>query len=193
MKALAAALCGLLLAALPFTSALADTTYTYTGNQFNTFGGDAACPTECNIYGSFTISAPLGPNFDGYFTPDSFSFTDGLVTITQANATKSDFGFITNALGEITAWNLDFINAETSMYVGTGPSLICPVNCSVTDGSFAPSSLDVINYADIVNDPGVWTVSASTAPVPTPEPSSIALFGSGTLGLIGLVRRRLSA
>jgi hypothetical protein len=49
-------------------------TYTYTGNQFNNFGGGATCPLECNISGSFTISAPLGSNFDGYFVPNSFSF-----------------------------------------------------------------------------------------------------------------------
>ena len=158
-------------------------TYTYTGNQFNNFGGDATCPLECNISGSFTVSAPLGSNFDAYFVPNSFSFTDGVVTITQANATSSAFGFITNSLGEITGWNLDFIDAQTSMYISTGPSVICTVGCTVTDGSFAP-----LLYAEVLDDPGTWS-SVITA---TPEPSTFVLLGTGILGLAGAARRKFS-
>jgi PEP-CTERM motif len=161
-------------------------TYTYTGNQFNNFGGDATCPLECNISGSFTISAPLGPDFDGFFVPDSFSFTDGVVTITQANATSFAFGFITDSLGEITVWNVNAIDPLTSMFTSTGPSVICPVGCTVTDGSFAPSAVDTINYAQIINDPGTWS-SVTTA---TPEPSTFVLLGTGILGLAGAVRRK---
>lgn len=165
------------------SASASEITYTYSGNQFNDFGGGVTCPLECNISGSFTISAPLGSNFDGYFVPDSFSFTDGVVTITQANATSSAFGFITNSLGEITGWNLDFIDPQTSMFVGTGPSVICPVGCRVTDGSFAPSQ-----YAQVNDDPGTWSSVITT----TPEPSTLALLGTGILGLAGMARRKFS-
>ena len=170
-------------------SATADEiTYTYTGNQFTSFGGSATCPTECNITGSFTLSAPIPSNFSGFFVPDSFSFTDGLVTFTKANATSFAFGFITDSLGDLTAWNLNFIDPSISMFVGTGTSAICPMNCTVTDGSFAPSGPNPINYAQVVDDPGKWS-SAITA---TPEPSTFVLLGTGILGLAGMARRKLS-
>ena len=163
------------------TASAGEITYTYVGNPFNQFGGGATCPLECNISGSFNVSAPLGPSFDGYFVPDSFSSTDGAVTITQANATSSAFGFVTNSLGAPTVWNLNFIDAQTSMYVSTGPSVICPVGCTVTDGSFVPS-----NFAEVLNDPGTWS-SGTTA---TPEPSSLFLLGTGVVALVGFTLRK---
>jgi hypothetical protein len=95
----------LALSALP---AEADITYTYTGNQFNNFNDSASCPPECNISGSFTLSNPLGSNFTGYFTPNSFSFTDGINVITQTSATSFAFGMLTNSYGAIAQWNTEF-------------------------------------------------------------------------------------
>ena len=130
----------------------ADTTYTYTGNAFSQFGGGASCPTQCSISGSFTVANPLAPNFSGYFVPTAFSFTDGTVTITPANSTNSAFGVTTDSHGRIVVWNMQFINAGTSMFTGTGTSPLCPNNCTITDGSFSTGS-----YASIVGSPGSWS------------------------------------
>ncbi len=40
-------------------SALATTTYYYTGNPFNDFRNGGACPPTCNVTGSFTVATPL--------------------------------------------------------------------------------------------------------------------------------------
>jgi hypothetical protein len=40
-------------------AAQADTTLTYTGNSFDTFSGDYACPPQCGLSMSITISGPL--------------------------------------------------------------------------------------------------------------------------------------
>jgi hypothetical protein len=134
----------------------ADTTYIYAGNSFNEFGS-ATCPPECKITGSFTVSTPLGPNFNGYFTPKSFSFTDGVVSFTQVSATNFAIGIVTDNLGNITVWNLFFQNAQVTMYVSTGPSVICPVGCSAVDGSFSTAF-----FARILNDPGTWSSVTAT-------------------------------
>jgi len=83
MKALAAALCGLLLAALPSTSALADTTeyvYTYTGNPFTT--GPMAGES---IDLSFPVAAPLGDNLsNANITPIQWSVSTASGMIMEA-------------------------------------------------------------------------------------------------------------
>ncbi len=136
--------------------------YSYTGNSFTTFFGPSTCPPECRLTGSFTVAAPLGPNFNGFFTPTAFSFTDGLVTINQANMTSSALGVITDANGSIVVWNMALINGPTSIFTGTGPSLICTSSgCTVTDGAFSPTM-----GAEILNNPGTWTGSSQTATIP---------------------------
>src|SRR5260370_17121467 len=74
----------------------ADTTYTYTGNPFNQFGGSATCPPECNFSGFFTVTAPL-VNFSGGLVPLTFSFTDGSTAITPADPTLFSFSTFSTA------------------------------------------------------------------------------------------------
>jgi hypothetical protein len=77
--------------------------YTYAGNPFSQFGN-----ASCLLKATFRVRSP-SPNRSArislrIFTSES-SFTDGAVMITQANATSSVFGIITNSLGAITVWN----------------------------------------------------------------------------------------
>jgi hypothetical protein len=163
-------------------SARADSfTYSYVGNAYNQFGGTFACPPVCGITGSFTVAAPLTPNANYYFTPLSFSFTDGLTVFTPTSVTKSDFGVVTNLLGQIIGWNMDWQIPTDEMFSGTNPPGC--VGCRVVDGSFDGN----IAFAEINDTPGKWSASSSV-----PEPSSIVMLCTGLLGLLGARRRRLT-
>lgn len=164
------------------SSAMADTQYTYTGNQFNFLLG-TACPPECSLSGYFTLPSPIGDNVTGAFvTPTTFSFTDGLMTITQANATGFSFDHIsTNSTGEIVGWNMEWTTAGYKMFSGTNPPGC--TGCSVIDVTFNNA---ITIEAAIPNDPGRWT--ATTTGV-VPEPSTLALFATGLVGV--LTRRKL--
>jgi hypothetical protein len=154
-------------------------TYSYVGNAFNQSGGSFACFPVCGITGSFTVAAPLTPNASFNFVPLSFNFTDGLTMFTASNVTRSDFGVVTNSLGQIIGWNMDWITPGALMFSGTNPPTC--VGCSVLDGSFYPN----IGFAEILNSPGKWT-----GPTAVPEPSSFVMLCTGLLGLL-CARRRI--
>lgn len=155
----------------------ADSTYSYTGNAFNVFYGDAECPPQCRITGSFTASALLPDNSELTVTPTSFSFTgfdDGLGTLTQLNGTVLYFLIVTGPDGAITGWNIGLESPSYALFSGTAPPDCPPVDsmpCSVVDTSVTPTGVALIN-----GDPGTWSI---------PEPSSLQLLVVSFLGLIG--------
>ena len=170
--------------------ARADTVYSYTGNPFTTgvtqnsgltplpFGPFTA---NDSVSGSFTVPTPFGP-FEPLhvITPTSFSFTDGVDTITNLNSTLSSFQ-IRTASGHIMDWDIfaDSNNAfvDTSNIMGTGGD----------EGQETDNQGHFVG-AENLDDPGTWTVSTTV-----PEPSSLLLFGAGAIGLAGAVRKRLLA
>jgi hypothetical protein len=159
----------------PF-AALADTTttYDYTGANFTTTVG--AYTTSDSVQGSITFSAPLADNLADYAVfPESFSFTDGVQTITSSTPGVSDaFAFSTDASGNIDFWTF-FVQSSAESYIFS-------VDGAVDEGTSDP------NDAGYSSAPGSWTEAS-----PVPEPSTLALLGSGALGLIAPIRRRLRA
>ena len=95
------AFCFCLLMTFCAVSAKADTMYTYTGPQFTEFG-EANCPPECNITGSFTLATPLPANEVGaaITAKTPFAFSSGPFTGTAFGP----FLISTNAAGAIDGW-----------------------------------------------------------------------------------------
>jgi hypothetical protein len=173
---------GMLLMALflcvPSVNAGTITTYTYTGNDFTY--AQAPYTTSDSVTGSFTI-ATLAPNLvNQSIVPLSYSFSDGVQTLTNSNSVLGVVDIWTNASGAITGWGI----GPTGSLGSTVSTAYAPGVFATEDvGAYPPGSLA---SADNTNDQGAWTSVTSA----TPEPSSLALMSTALLVLAFVARKR---
>ena len=178
------------------TTVSADVTYEYTGNDFTTvFTPSGAGPytTSDFISGSFTVASPLAADFTGTINPVSFSFTDGVQTITNLNylPSLSTFGVQTDNNGNIQYWaiSVDSLgNLIATVSIGSSQVglIVLPPNTE-TDKADVLSGppLDTSYGMSNTNNPGSWNDLSAT-----PEPSSTILWLTGIFG-IGLAHMLL--
>ena len=82
------------------TSAFSEVQYSYEGNQFDFF---VPPYSDLNsVQGHFLVSSELGPNFP-FSTPEllSYTFSDGVQTLTQANSNIRELRVSTDGVGNI--------------------------------------------------------------------------------------------
>jgi hypothetical protein len=166
----------------------ADTTYTYTGADFDFFLGTVMQGGPfVNVTGSFTLPTPLAAN-EASFRVLAFSFSSGPVTITDSKSVGSVL-VNTDAAGVIDGWDISIFSLsqlrsifssfqggsfQTDQYTEFGP---------MQHGIFPPIGVGADHL-----EAGIWT--ASTTGVP--EPSSLAGLGVGLFALVGLSLRKCS-
>jgi len=171
---------------------LADTfTYTYTpaGPLANSDGSALGNSlVGDSLSGSFTVAASLGDNFNSnstVLTVLSYSFSDGQQTITDANGTEPFFEILTNGTGTIFIWDV----AVTSTNFTTNLQF----QTATVEGGDGVSP--AFGGRDIVFNSvlGSWSLkdNSSSPPSAVPEPGSLMLVGTGLLGAVGTLRRRL--
>ncbi|MGB8885555.1 MAG: PEP-CTERM sorting domain-containing protein [Candidatus Korobacteraceae bacterium] len=145
--------------------------------------------------GDTATSVEMAIGNTGYFSNNIF---DGTVTLTQSNCSTNGFGF------DICAESATFNNIPA----GPGNYYLTLENAATRDGNplywdensgvgcmspGCPSSAQENTLGTIPSEAFTLdgTGSTTTTSGTTPEPSSVMLFGSGILGLAGLLRRKL--
>jgi hypothetical protein len=177
-------------------------TYTYTGQPFTNFSGTFACTAgvgECGFSGSFTVATALGDNlaFPTSVTPLSYSFTDGVQTLTDSNSsienfssTLKDFLVSTGPTGAIQNWAIGLLSSTgafeflSNNFFDPSPDMF---DEAVMETTTPP--ITALGSADNGDSPGNWSSSSA---VGTPEPSSwsLSLLGLGLLCAAGARLKR---
>jgi hypothetical protein len=172
----------LLLAMLCTPQANAGVVYTYTGMDFFYSGGPFT--TSDSISGSFTVPTALSDDLSNVsITPESFTFSDGVYTVTDVTAHDAFFSLTTNGVGQITDWSVDINEIAGPLIQTLGPVSDLTDCCS----DLAENASKTIDDMNPQGYNGYWT-SAD----PTPEPAPFALMVTGLLALALVGRKRMA-
>lgn len=200
MKNLTLALVALAIAAQADATVILD----YTGNNFNDFfeDGVTAPPDVYSTSDALTVSLLLAdvlpPNLSGASVdPLAFTLSDGVNTITDANATRSlFFGFSTDATGQVVQWSvgarfdaglrrrsIDSVHLPGSTRDQgldrlCGPTSMLPT-CSLGGDPYYTQA------GGTSDNPGVWRYQTGSVA----EPGTVFALVLGILGLVGYARR----
>lgn len=138
------------------------------------------------------INTALNPSFATLYdlnglVPGSAAYTNNVATLTDV-VSQQNVG-ITPATQNPT--DNPAVPNVTVTYTGTAPSSTVLGVLSFLDVNSGASEA-IGNFSAQATNLADRTVEANTSsvPVPTPEPSTLALLAGGVLGMIGVVRRR---
>ena len=190
-----------LLAVGTASTALANATYSYVGNNFVTITDNiwlfvpGVYTTDMRLTGWFEVADPLAANSTRLaVTPAAFSFTDGRSTYTSTDSVLTTFfpdiafAFSTDADGNIVNWTIGVQRFGTgALWSVNDPSNPDYSGLLYDYGAVEPNWYSGTTQRDnaiVRNNPGTWTMTRSV-----PEPGTLALLGLGLAGL-GITRRR---
>lgn len=159
------------------------------------FSGTGVLDATSNGDGSYAITGITGTGVTSLITPNTFNGNDNLLFPTSTPALDAKgFGF-TDTQGD-TNFTVDLFSSSASTtgyeaYIldSDGVQMTIPVSFTLGQTTTSTQTLAAgqmlrFNFAYGVGRP------QTTSPAPTPEPSSLALMGTGFVGLATVVRRR---
>jgi hypothetical protein len=183
------------------------TTYQFVGATYVSAGG--LYTLNMRVTGYFTTAAPLPANraFSSLGPLlQSWSFDDGVNTLTSVNANAAKFDIATDANGNITSFVVNLMSPPPPNAIGQLVNLInitpaAPAGFVASGATCA--SLDAMQRGDFTSNVdifawettlGVWTAVNDQNVVPVPASASAGLIGLVTLvlasGALTLRRRR---
>lgn len=162
-----------------FTNALV--TLTATGDTSGTVIGDGIQSAE--------MSVPLEVSVAGV---GSGEFTDSIIVVFNGHTGADEaYGFGDSTLDPPTGYGVLFTQVP---YSGTYYDLVSDIGpIDGTAGYNAMVSFNTTGGAFNMTSAQDATFQAVVTPEATPEPSSLALLGTGALGFVGVIGRRMRA
>jgi hypothetical protein len=159
-------------------------------------GLSVATPAFASTIDSFTVTDGYGTNHTTVYTftlpasptPTNFgsnSFTiNGVTVLTNGgNSMVDNIAFLTQSTGGVL---IEFATPQ-----GAELFVEDPGTAFFTGSTSAPTFTPGVYLGENVNNPSGDKIQVAISPVP--EPESLALLGTGALGLVGVIRRKLAA
>jgi hypothetical protein len=180
--------------ALVSVAAKADTSNPVSGTGGG-FSGSGTLSATSNGDGSYTITGISGPGVTGLLGPGQFHGNDNLLFPSATTALDANGFAFTDTQGD-TSYDVDLAYSSS---LGGYEAYTLDSDGMETDvlGTFSLTNSETTNaIAAAVAQAGTTAVFrysfvGQSVVAPTPEPSSVALLGTGVLGLAGVVRRRM--
>lgn len=169
-----------LLLALPVVPGAYADTFSGSGGGFS---GSGTLTTTSNGDGSYTITGISGSGFGTLFTPGGYQHNDNQLFPGATNLVDSNGFAFTYTQGD-TNYDVDVLSSGSGTYAADFTDLDSNMLSSMSV-TFA------LNGTSPMATPHSFNFAFGATPAVTPEPSTLLLLGTGAVGILGIMRRRL--